>query len=270
MFETELHQVKEKCPLVHSITNYVTVNSCANAILAVGGSPIMADDIDEVSEITSVCSALVINIGTLNRRTVDSMIKAGKTANTLSIPVILDPVGAGASRLRTETVFRLLEEIRICAVRGNISEIMMLANGSGSTKGVDADAADAEILSDVSRIVPFAKELSREINAVVAITGKTDVIANEEMAFLISNGNPLMSKITGTGCMLSGICGAFVGANAQNPLDAVGAAVGCMGLAGELAYHEGIGTMTYHAGIIDQLSLMDKERLNGGLKLEIR
>lgn len=270
MFETILNQVRDKCPLVHSITNYVTVNSCANAILAIGGSPIMADDIDEVSEITSICNALVINIGTLNSRTVDSMIKAGKTANTLSIPVILDPVGAGASKLRTDTVFKLLKEIQFAAIRGNISEIMTIANGDGATKGVDANGEDEAILSDIDRVVPFAKDLSKEFNAVIAITGKIDVIVNEEKGYLISNGNSLMSKITGTGCMLSGICGAFIGANPNNPLDAVAAAVGCMGLAGELAYREGIGTMSYHTGIIDQLSLMDAEKLNGGLKLEIR
>ena len=142
MFEEILQNVYKNKPMVHNITNYVTVNDCANIILACGGSPIMADDIDEVCEITGICKSLVINIGTLNSRTVRAMASAGRKANELSHPVVLDPVGAGASRLRTDTAMQLLEEVRFAVIRGNISEIKTLASGSGTTKGVDADVAD--------------------------------------------------------------------------------------------------------------------------------
>ena len=142
MLKNMLENVRKNCPLVHNITNYVTVNDCANIILACGASPIMADDENEVEEITTICGGLNINIGTLNKRTIASMLKAGKKANELNHPVVLDPVGAGASALRTETATNLLEEVKFSVIRGNISEIKTLALGSGTTKGVDADVAD--------------------------------------------------------------------------------------------------------------------------------
>ena len=142
MFQNLFANVRAKSPLVHNITNYVTVNDCANIVLACGASPIMADDAAEVEDITSLCAGLNLNIGTLNSRTIPSMLLAGHTANRLGRPVVLDPVGAGASHLRTETALRLLREVKFTVIRGNISEIRTLAAGSGTTKGVDADAAD--------------------------------------------------------------------------------------------------------------------------------
>ena len=142
MFAEQFANVRTKSPLIHNITNYVTVNDCANMVLACGASPIMADDAAEVEEITAICGGLNINIGTLNSRTVTSMLLAGKKANQLGHPVVLDPVGAGASRLRTDTAFRLLREVQFTVIRGNISEIKTLASGAGTTKGVDADVAD--------------------------------------------------------------------------------------------------------------------------------
>ena len=142
MFKDMLENVRKNVPLIHNITNYVTVNDCANILLACGGSPIMSDEAEEVEDITSICGGLNINIGTLNQRTIPSMIKAGKKANELGHPVVLDPVGAGASKLRTETAFRLIDEIQFSVIRGNISEIKTLASGFGTTKGVDADVAD--------------------------------------------------------------------------------------------------------------------------------
>ena len=142
MFEQIFENVRGKSPLVHCITNYVTVNDCANMLLACGGSPIMADDPEDAVEITGICKGLAINIGTLNQRTIPVMLAAGKRANELRHPVVLDPVGAGASALRTDTALRLLEELKLTVIRGNISEMKTLAYGSGTTKGVDADVAD--------------------------------------------------------------------------------------------------------------------------------
>ena len=152
MLKTAFENLRSRCPLIHNITNYVTVNDCANMVLACGASPIMADDAAEVEEITAICGGLNINIGTLNSRTVTSMLLAGKKANQLGHPVVLDPVGAGASHLRTDTAFRLLREVQFTVIRGNISEIKTLASGAGTTKGVDADVADKvteENLEDV-------------------------------------------------------------------------------------------------------------------------
>lgn len=272
MFEKILENVKSKSPLVHSITNYVTVNDCANIILACGGAPIMADDINEVEEITSICNSLVINIGTLNERTIASMIKAGKKANELGHPVILDPVGAGASSLRTQTVFNLLKEVKFSVIRGNISEIKTVYQGSGTTKGVDADVNDVVNDNNIDEVINFAKALSLKTNAVIAITGAIDIVADSEKAYIIRNGHPMMSKITGTGCMLSTVVGCFVGANAQSVLDATAASVCVMGLCGELAFAKmkalDGGTSTFRTQLIDFMSKMNIGLLNGGIKIE--
>ncbi|HHV95851.1 MAG TPA: hydroxyethylthiazole kinase [Clostridiaceae bacterium] len=274
MFEEIIRNVREKSPLVHSITNYVTVNDCANTILACGASPIMADDQNEVEEITSICNALVINIGTLNERTIKSMIKAGKKANELNHPVVLDPVGAGASSLRTKTTFELLENIRFAVIRGNVSEIKTVYKGSGTTKGVDADVSDAITEENLEEAITFTKELSRRTDAVIAISGAIDIVADKNKAYVIRNGNALMSRITGTGCMLASLIGAYCGANPDNILDAAAAASSVMGLAGELAFEKlrkvDGGTSTYRTFLIDYISKIDEKTLNGGIKIEIR
>ncbi|MGB8452202.1 MAG: hydroxyethylthiazole kinase [Anaerocolumna sp.] len=231
-----IENVKNKTPLIHNITNYVTVNDCANILLACGASPIMADDILEVEEITAICNALVINMGTLNERTVEAMIKAGRKSNELNHPVILDPVGAGASKFRTDTTSRLLNEVKFSVIRGNISEIKTVYMGSGSTKGVDASSADTVTEENLEDTVEFAKALSKETGAVIAITGAIDIVADSNKAYVIRNGHPMMSKITGTGCMLSAVIGAYCAANPQNILDAAAVSVSAMGICGEAAY----------------------------------
>ena len=267
-----LENVRIKKPLVHNITNYVTVNDCANMILAIGGSPIMADDILEVEEITSICNALVINIGTLNSRTVEAMIIAGKTANKLNIPVILDPVGAGASKFRTSTTLRLLKEIKFTVIRGNISEIKTLALGTSSTIGVDANESDKVTGDNLREVIDFSKKLSKETGAVIAITGANDIISSENQSYLIKNGNEYMSRITGTGCMLSSIIGALCGANKENPLYATTVAVAAMGLCGELAYEKVIerkeGTGSFKVYLIDSMSNLNYKTLEGGINVE--
>lgn len=268
MLETTINQVRQTTPLVHCITNYVTVNDCANILLACGGSPIMADDMGEVEEITSICGALVLNIGTLNERTIASMHAAGRRAASLSHPVILDPVGAGASKLRTQTALALLPYAHV--VRGNISEIRALSNNGGATQGVDAAADDAVSENNLDHAVNFIREFAKNIGKIVAATGAIDIVSDDQTTYIIRNGHPLMSKITGTGCMLSSIMGAYCCANPQNMLEATAASVCAMGLCGETAYAQGIGTGSYRTGIIDAMSRLDAEKLREGARIEKR
>lgn len=252
-----LENVRGKKPLIHNITNYVTVNDCANILLACGASPIMSDDVGEVEEITALCSGLVINIGTLNQRTIPAMLAAGKQANALGHPALLDPVGAGASKMRTDTALTLLKEIKFSVIRGNISEIKTLACGSGGTKGVDADVSDAVTENNLQGSVSFAKDFARQTGAVIAITGAIDIIADADRAFCIFNGNPMMSRVTGTGCQLSALTAAFVCANQDEELSAAAAAVATMGVCGELAFkrlNSEDGNATYRNYIIDAVS----------------
>lgn len=274
MFKKIFENIKIKTPLVHCITNYVTVNDCANILLACGGSPIMADDKNEVEEITSICNALDINIGTLNERTIESMLLAGKKSNELSHPVVLDPVGAGASKLRTETTFKLLNEISFSVIRGNISEIKTVYAGSGTTKGVDADVSDIVTEENLNEAVEFAKKLSEKTGSIIAITGAIDIIADNNKAYIVKNGHAMMSKITGTGCMLTALITAFCGANTANLLDATATAVAMMGLCGELAYENVIknnrGTSSYRTYLIDEISKITSKTLEEGAKIEVR
>ena len=272
MFENILNEIKIKKPLVHCITNYVTVNDCANAILAVNGSPIMSDDIDEVEDITSICNSLVINIGTLNERTIDSMIKAGKKANQLNHPIILDPVGAGASKLRTNTAKMLLNELNFSVIRGNISEIKALATNISNTQGVDANINDVITKDNLIDVIEFAKEFSAKTNAIIAITGAIDVIASIDKAYAIYNGCATMSKITGTGCMLSAILGSFVIVGHDNLLETTAYTVAMMGYCGETAEKKTIerneGTSSFRTYLIDTLSTIKYNDLKVGVKIE--
>lgn len=213
MFQTMFENIQTLHPIVHNITNYVTANDCANILLACGASPIMADDAAEAAEISAFCSATNLNIGTLNSRTVPAMLIAGKKAAELGHPVVLDPVGAGASALRTETALRLLNEIPFTVIRGNISEIKTLALGTGTTRGVDANSADRVTEENLDAMIDFAKTFATRTGAVVSISGAIDIVANANTAYCIRNGHPMMSTITGSGCQLSALTAAFVAAN---------------------------------------------------------
>ena len=273
MFAEMFENVRKTCPLIHNITNYVTVNDCANMVLACGASPIMADAKEEVEEITSICSGLNINIGTLNARTIESMLLAGKKSNELGHPVVLDPVGAGASALRTQTASKLLEQVKFTVVRGNISEIKTLAVGTGTTKGVDADVSDRVTEENLSEAVSFAKAFAEKFSCVVAITGAIDIVADANIAYCIRNGHPMMSSITGTGCQLSALTAAFLCANPNQPLQAAVAAVCAMGLAGEIAHSrltEMDGNSTYRNYIIDAVYRLTPEALEKGARYEVR
>ena len=268
-----IENVRKTVPLVHNITNYVTVNDVANVLLACGGSPIMSDEPDDVEDITTICGGLNINIGTLNKSSIEGMYRAGRRAAALGHVVLLDPVGAGASALRTNTAVGLMDEIRFTAIRGNISEIKTLALGSGTTKGVDADVADAVTEDSLDGAVKFAKELAARTGAIIAITGAIDLVADADRCYVIRNGRPEMGRITGTGCQLSGMMTAFLVANPDSPLDAAAAAVCIMGLAGEIGWsrmQEGDGNSTYRNRIIDAIYNMDGAALDAGAKYEIR
>ncbi len=275
MFTEIIKNVKNNKPLIHNITNYVTVNDCANILLACGGSPIMADDVEEVEEIVSISSALVINIGTLNSRTVEAMIKAGKKANELNIPVILDPVGAGASKFRTDTTFRLMDEVKFSVIRGNMSEIKIVGRADTSgTRGVDVSVYDTITEENIDNSLRYIKSLAKRISTVIAVTGAIDIVGDGTKAYVIRNGHPFMSKISGTGCMLSCIIGAYCGANKDNIIEATVAAVCAMGLSGEFAYDkmkkndEGTSLMRSH--LIDFMSKIDDEMMKEGAKIEIK
>lgn len=234
-----LSDVKIKKPLVHHLTNYVTVNDCANIVLALGGSPVMADDAREVEEMVSIASALVINIGTLNLRTIDSMLLAAKKANQLGIPVVLDPVGAGATALRTNTATRLLREVKLAVLRGNMSEIKVVAGNDAHTRGVDS-------VDSGSGGIEIASSLAKRLGCTVAITGAQDIVSNGSKTGLIDNGSPLLAKITGTGCMATSLIGCYAGVTTDSYLAACAGLI-TMGLAGEkaanrLSPNEGIGT----------------------------
>ena len=268
-----LDSVRKNVPLVHNITNYVTVNDVANVLLACGGSPIMSDEPEDVEDITAICGGLNINIGTLNKSSIEGMYRAGRRANELGHVVLLDPVGAGASALRTNTAVGLMDEIRFTAIRGNISEIKTLALGSGTTKGVDADVADAVTEGSLDSAVKFAKDLASKTGSVIAITGAIDLVADADRCYVIRNGRPEMGRITGTGCQLSGMMTAFLVANPDAPLDAAAAAVCAMGLAGEIGWsrmQDGDGNSTYRNRIIDAIFNMDGEILDKGAKFEVR
>ena len=273
VLKTMLENVRAKTPLVHNITNYVTVNDVANVLLAAGGSPIMSDDADDVEDIMSICGGLNINIGTLNKNTIPSMFLAGKKANALGHIVLLDPVGAGASRLRTDTANRLMQEVRFDAVRGNISEIKTLCTGSGSTKGVDADAVDAVTEANLDDGVQLVKAFAQKTGCIVAVTGAIDLVSDGERCWCIRNGRAEMSRITGTGCQLSALMTAFLVANPDRKLDAAAAAVCMMGLAGEIGWanmQPGDGNSTYRNRIIDAIFNMTGDALEEGAKYELR
>lgn len=242
-----LKNLKEKNPLVHHITNYVTVNDCANITLAIGASPVMAEDINEVCDMVSLASSLVINIGTLNNRTVESMIKAGIMANGLKIPVILDPVGAGATSYRTETCKRIISEVKLAVIRGNLSEMKTIYGIESKTKGVDSGESLSENSDEFLRGKEMAIALANKLETVIAITGEVDIITDGKIIYTIANGHKIMSKVTGTGCMCTSLIGSYLGTG-KNNLIATLAGIVSMGIAGEIAYecldknNGGIGT----------------------------
>ena len=268
-----MDHVRNTVPLVHNITNYVTVNDVANILLACGGSPIMSDEPEDVEDITAICGGLNINIGTLNKRTIEGMFAAGRKANELGHALLLDPLGVGAGALRTGTAMKLMKELRFDVIKGNISEIKTLALGSGTTKGVDADVADAVTEENLDEAVVFVKDFAAKVGCIMAVTGAIDLVSDGEKCYVIRNGRPEMEKITGTGCQLAGMMTAFLVANPDAKLEAAAAAVCAMGLAGEIGWsrmQDGDGNSTYRNRIIDAVYHMNGEILEKGAKYEVR
>lgn len=266
-----LENVRSQVPLVHCITNYVTVNDCANALLACGGSPIMSDEPEDVADITSICGGLVLNIGTLNARSIEGMHVAGVRAGELGHAIVLDPVGAGASALRTKTAADLIDTLPITVVRGNMSEVKTIAGTAASTRGVDVNPDDAVTEDNLAASAAFARELAAKLGCVVAITGAIDIVASADRAVAIRNGVPTMGKITGTGCMLTCVVAAYAVANPDDVFDATVAAVAGHGLAGEIAaarMGERDGNGSFRTYLLDAICNMTADQLVAGAKIE--
>jgi len=260
-------QNRQRKPLIHCINNHVTSNDCANILLACGGSAIMADDPDEAAEVTAMCDGLVLNMGTPNPRKLDALLKAGEEANRLGHPVILDPVGAGSSAMRRNACGLLLERVHFAAIRANATEIAALVRGTAAHRGVDADLEEAA----AGPTHENAKQLSQETGAVVIVTGDTDIVTDGKTLYRVHNGHPMMKTVTGSGCQLSALLGAYVTANPDDVLRAALAAVCAMGLAGQIA-HDRLGPLdgnaSYRNYIIDAVYNLTPDALEKGAKYE--
>ena len=254
-----LELLREKKPLIHNITNYVVMNWTANILLAVGVSPVMAHAHEEVEEMTSFAGALVLNIGTLTPYWIDSMVIAGEKANALNVPVILDPVGSGATKLRTDSARRILDEVRVTVVRGNASEVLSLAQKGSHTKGVDS-------IHGVEEAAEAASSLAIELKTVLAITGAVDLITNGDQVLRVSNGHELMGCVTGTGCAATAIIGAFL-AIEPDAVKATASALAYFGLAGEKAAVKADGPGSFQPALLDALYNINGEHLSKGAKI---
>ncbi|MDR0422252.1 MAG: hydroxyethylthiazole kinase [Proteiniphilum sp.] len=255
----DLNLVRKQSPLVHNITNYVAMNNSANALLAVGASPVMAHSTDEAAEMAGIASSLVINIGTLDAGWVSAMLIAGKTALERQIPVIFDPVGAGATAYRSQVCTQIIEECKPSIIRGNASEIIALFNAGAKTKGVDSTNASEDALNP-------AKALARESGSTVVVSGETDYITDGITVETVKNGNPMMARVTGMGCTASAIVGAFAAVN-PNRLEAATHAMFVMGIAGETAAGYSKGNGTLQVNFLDMLFNLDEEIIRKQIRL---
>ena len=268
-----LMRLKDKKPLIHCITNTVTVNDVANILLACGASPIMAEDKEEVYDITTTTDGLTLNLGTLKTTVIPSMQIAAKRANELEHPVVLDPVGVGASRFRMQTAQDLLKEVKVSAIRCNMSEIRALSLLSNHNKGVDASGCDAVTEEDLSEKAAFVKETAKKRNCILTVTGEIDLVTDGSVCYCIRNGRPEMKKVTGTGCQLSALLAAFLASNPNDLLSAAATAVCFYGIAGEIAWEkqkEWDGNATYRNRIIDAVFHMDEHLLEERANYELR
>ncbi|MCM1417783.1 MAG: hydroxyethylthiazole kinase [Bacteroides sp.] len=269
MFGEALVRVRERAPLIHCITNYVTANDCANLLLACGASPIMSDSPDEVGEVVSLCGGLLLNLGTLNRERLRAMLVAGKRANERGIAVVVDPVGAGSSSARTEAARTLLREIRVSAIRSNLSELRAILGIAAPTRGVDNDPNERE--DDLAETLGEMSRLAVRLGAVVAVTGATDLVTDGRKTYKIKNGDPLLRRVTGAGCQLSALTAAFLAANPETPLKAAAAAVAAMGVCGEIAAErmtEADGNASYRNYVIDAAYRLTAKALDGRARAE--
>lgn len=252
-------RVRKNRPLVHHITNYVTVNDCANITLCAGGAPVMADAPEEAAEMAAIAGALVLNIGTLNRTQVESMIRAGRMANERRIPVILDPVGAGATRFRTETTQQLLNELEIAVLKGNTGEIGVVAGVGGVVRGVDSGGMSGNPLAT-------ARGLAKTLGCTVVVSGAVDIVTDGKRTLLVENGHPLMGNVSGTGCMAASVTGVFC-AESEDPLTASAAALATLGLSGERAAAVACGPLSFKMALFDELANLTPQDLASGARI---
>jgi hydroxyethylthiazole kinase len=255
----DLALIRERKPLVHQITNYVVMNETANATLALGALPVMAHAVQEVAEMASVASALVLNIGTLSDEWVEAMLIAGRAANAARVPIVLDPVGAGATAYRTQTSRQLLDELEIAVVRGNLAEIATLAGKQAQIRGVEAVGGGGG--------PELAREAAAGLGCVVAVTGPVDHVSDGEAVHAVANGDELLATVTGTGCMSTATTGCFLGVRADDPLAAATEALVAFGVAGEDAAKHAKGPGSFHVALYDALYALDPEKLDGRAKL---
>lgn len=256
----DIRRIRTTAPLVHNITNYVVMNTTANALLALGASPVMAHAIEEVEEMVGHAGALVLNIGTLSAPWIEAMLRAGKMALERGIPVVFDPVGSGATRFRTETAQHILHEIRPGIIRGNASEIASLAGLAGGGKGVDSTRS-------TDSVVELAHALAEQWSCVVSISGETDVVVAEGRVVRLANGHPMMTRVTGLGCTATALTGAFAAVNAV-PFQAAAHAMAVMGVAGEMAAERSAGPGSLQVHFLDVLYRLGESDLRERLQVQ--
>ena len=255
----DLRALRERKPLVHQITNYVVMNETANATLALGALPVMAHALEEVDEMARVAGALVLNIGTLSPDWVEAMLRAGRAANEAGVPIVLDPVGAGATAYRTETARRLLDELDVAVVRGNAAELATLAGEEAEIRGVESlSAGGAEL----------ALTAARALETVAAVTGAVDHVSDGETAIAVANGHELLGSVSGTGCMATAVTGAFLAVRREEPLAAAAEALVAFGVAGEDAARDAQGPGTFHAALYDALHNLGPDSIDSRARVE--
>jgi hydroxyethylthiazole kinase len=256
----DLRAIRQRKPLVHQITNYVVMNETANATLALGALPVMAHALQEVEEMATAASALVLNIGTLSDDWVESMLLAARAANRARVPVVLDPVGAGATTYRTETSRRLLAELDVAVLRGNSAEIATLAGQAAEIRGVEAVGGVGG--------PELARDAARALGCVAAVTGPVDHVSDGECTISVANGHELLGRVTGTGCMSTAITGCFLAVRSENPLEAAAEALVAFGVAGEDAAKGAKGPGSFHVALYDALAALEPDKLDKRAKLE--
>jgi hydroxyethylthiazole kinase len=250
-----LRTIRERKPLVHQITNYVVMNETANATLALGALPVMAHAREEVEEMVGLAGALVLNIGTLSPHWIEAMVAAGKRANAAGTPVVLDPVGAGATRYRTDTARRILSEVDVTVLRGNQGEVATLVGVAAEVRGVESIGAGDDAAE-------LARTAARNLGVVVSVTGAIDHVSDGERLLSVANGHELLASVTGTGCMSSAMTGCFLAAKPGEPLEAAAEALGAFGVAGEDAARDAKGPGSFHVNLYDALAALDPETLD--------
>jgi hydroxyethylthiazole kinase len=250
-----LRRLRETKPLVHQITNYVVMNETANATLALGALPVMAHAREEVEEMAAIAGALVLNIGTLSPSWVDAMLLAGRAANAHGVPVVLDPVGAGATAYRTQTAKRILGEVDVAVLRGNAGEVATLV-------GVEAEVRGVESIGTGGDPAELAREAARALGLVASVTGPVDHVSDGKDVIAIANGDPLMASITGTGCMSTALTGCFLAVNRERAFEAAAEALVAFGVAGEDAARDAKGPGSFHVALYDALAALDPATLD--------